>query len=806
MGQIHHKIDKRPYAICYHCGESCKREVVNFDDKEFCCEGCKQVYDLLKENKLCTYYNLNNTPGISPAKGIYSSKYNYLNNAQVAEKIIRFTDGKEAHVVFYIPKIHCSSCIWLLENLHRLNHSISSSTINFLKKEATIIFDVQKIKLSEIVQLLAHIGYEPLINLGDLDKTPARATNTSRIIKIGIAGFCFGNIMMLSFPEYFSFGNFQEQASLQYFFAYLNLFLSLPVFFYSASDFFISAWKSIRYHYLNIDAPIALAIVVTFFRSVYEILSQTGVGYMDSMSGIVFFMLIGRYFQNQTYETLSFERDYKSYFPVGVTRINKNGDEVNQSVTDLKKGDRIVIRNNELIPSDSILISNQTHVDYSFITGESAPIKKMTGELIYAGGKQLEGAIVLEVVNPTSQSYLTQLWNQDKGQQQTPLGKSYIDKISKYFTIVVLSISLLSALYWLSVDRSKALNAMTAVLIVACPCGLLLTTTFAQGNILRILGRNKFYLKNSSVIDKLSKANTILFDKTGTITNGSVVNFIGPSLSNYELALVCSLAAQSSHPLSRKIYSQFNGSKVYSVTDFQEVPGKGIKGYADGRYVILGSEYYVMGADLPNNNLTTKVFLMIDGEVIGYFGFTNVYRDGLEQLLIDLEPNYNLQLISGDNDAEREKLKFAFGKSGQLFFNQKPEEKMTYVQKLKAEGKNVMMIGDGLNDAGALRQSDIGIAVSDDTNNFSPACDAILDGSSFSMLPAFIKLAKSGKKVIITTFIISLIYNIAGLTFAVQGTLAPVIAAILMPISSISIVLIAILSTTCIAKIKGLRN
>jgi Cu+-exporting ATPase len=806
MGQIHHKIDKRPYAICYHCGESCKREVVNFDDKEFCCEGCKQVYDLLKENKLCTYYNLNNTPGISPSKGFYSSKYNYLNNAQVAEKIIRFTDGKEAHVVFYIPKIHCSSCIWLLENLHRLNHSISSSTINFLKKEATIIFDVQKIKLSEIVQLLAHIGYEPIINLGDLDKTPARATNTSRIIKIGIAGFCFGNIMMLSFPEYFSFGNFQEQASLQYFFAYLNLFLSLPVFFYSASDFFISAWKSIRYHYLNIDAPIALAIVVTFFRSVYEILSQTGVGYMDSMSGIVFFMLIGRYFQNQTYETLSFERDYKSYFPVGVTRINKNGDEVNQSVTDLKKGDRIVIRNNELIPSDSILISNQTHVDYSFITGESAPIKKMTGELIYAGGKQLEGAIVLEVVNPTSQSYLTQLWNQDKGQQQTPLGKSYIDKISKYFTIVVLSISLLSALYWLSVDRSKALNAMTAVLIVACPCGLLLTTTFAQGNILRILGRNKFYLKNSSVIDKLSKANTILFDKTGTITNGSVVNFIGPSLSNYELALVCSLAAQSSHPLSRKIYSQFNGSKVYSVTDFQEVPGKGIKGYADGRYVILGSEYYVMGADLPNNNLTTKVFLMIDGEVIGYFGFTNVYRDGLEQLLIDLEPNYNLQLISGDNDAEREKLKFAFGKSGQLFFNQKPEEKMTYVQKLKAEGKNVMMIGDGLNDAGALRQSDIGIAVSDDTNNFSPACDAILDGSSFSMLPAFIKLAKSGKKVIITTFIISLIYNIAGLTFAVQGTLAPVIAAILMPISSISIVLIAILSTTCIAKIKGLRN
>ena len=606
--------------------------------------------------------------------------------------------------------------------------------------------------------------------------------------------------MMLSFPEYFSLGNFYEQQNLKYFLGYLNLSLSLPVFFYSASGFFVSAFKSIRHQYLNIDAPIALAILVTFLRSVYEITSHTGSGYMDSMAGIVFFMLIGRYFQTRTYDTLSFERDYKSYFPVGVTVKDENGKEINQPVSELKIGDCIIIRNNELIPSDAILLSSQTHIDYSFITGESAPVKKQTGDLIYAGGKQLDGAVELEVINPTSQSYLTQLWNQDKQTNQPEISQNYVDKINKYFTIVVLSIASVSALYWLFADSSKALNALTAVLIVACPCGLLLTTTFANGNIMRILGRNKFYLKNAGVIDKLAKTDTILFDKTGTITNGSSISFAGPLLNEYELHLVTSLAAQSSHPLSRKIYSQYNNVENLAVNEFEEVPGKGIKGHVDGKYVVLGSEYFVTGAVSINNNLTSKVFLMLEGEIIGYFSFESVYRKGLKDLVKSLSSNFVLKLLSGDNDSERNKIETLFDKKTDLFFNQKPEEKKLYVQQLQGEGNKVIMIGDGLNDAGALKQSDVGIAVSDDTNNFSPACDAILDGSSFSKIPQFISLAKASKKIIIVTFIISLTYNIIGLSFAVTGTLSPVIAAILMPISSVSIVLLATLSTSMIAK------
>ena len=488
-----------------------------------------------------------------------------------------------------MPQMHCSSCIWLLENLFKINPAIIHSEVNFLKKNVTVKFNPQKISLKGTVELLTSIGYEPQINLEDAEDKKLQSTNKKLIYKIGITGFCFGNIMLLSFPEYLNI-NMSDSFFIK-FFGWLNLFLSLPVFFYSSSDYFISAFKGLRKKILNIDVPISLGILVLFLRSAVEVVTQTGAGYFDSMTGLVFFLLIGKLFQNKTYETLNFERNYKSYFPLSVI-LKKDESEVSIPVSKLNVGDRIIIRNNEIIPADSVLFGGEGNIDYSFVTGESKLSPKVLGELVYAGGKQIGSAIELEVIKEVSQSYLTQLWNNEAFKNRAESNFATIsNKVSKYFTIAILSIALASFLFWLPNSIHTALNVFTAVLIVACPCALALSIPFTLGNTIRIFGKNKFYLKNVHVIEELAKINQIVFDKTGTITQTtqSKIKFIGPELTELNSIMIKSLVKNSTHPLSKKIYDSLDCQANLNVNSFKEMQGKGIEGEILGKQIKLGS-------------------------------------------------------------------------------------------------------------------------------------------------------------------------------------------------------------------------
>lgn len=749
------------------------------------------VYEILNQNDMCEYYDIEKNPGLSQKIKVREGKFAFLDDEGIQAKLISFRDEEQCHVVFYLPQMHCGSCIWLLENLHKLNKDIIKSQVNFLKKEITVVYQHKKISLRKIAELLTSIGYEPHISLNDVNNKKIKKYDRARIYKIGIAGFCFGNIMMLSFPEYFSSGHIEEKG-LSQMFSYLNLTLSLPVFFYSASEFFISAWTSLKKKFLNIDAPIAVAVIITFLRSVYEIISGTGAGYLDSMSGIVFFMLIGRYFQDKTYQTLSFDRDYTSYFPLGVTVIENNGTEKQISVADIKNGMRIKVHSHEIIPADAILFMGEAQIDYSFVTGESLPINKSIGEILYAGGKQIGGAIEMEVVKEVSQSYLTQLWNNDSFKQKTKEKKvSFIHELSRYFTYILFSIAFLSALYWNVNDPSKIWNAFTAVLIVACPCALLLSATFTNGNMLRMLQKNNFFAKNAFVLESVSAADTIVFDKTGTLTiqGDAVIVYKGIDLTDYQKQLVSSMANQSNHPLSKAIVSFLPSQKAFAVKNYHELKSAGARANVDSNEIKLGSIEYVTGV---NNNLInegSRVYLTINETYYGYFAIVNRYREHLNNVVKQLKSNYKMVVLSGDNDSERLKLETIFGKEVEMLFDQKPQDKLNFIKKLQDNNRKVIMIGDGLNDAGALTQSDAGIVITDNINNFSPACDAILSGQSFELLPMLLTYCKKEKLIIIGSFIISILYNIVGLYFAVQGTLQPVIAAILMPVSSLSIVL-----------------
>ena len=784
-------------TICFHCGNECDTKKITIDDKFFCCNGCKTVFEIFSENDLTCYYDFQNNPGAIPEE--IQGKYDFLGNESIVDKLLEFNDGNIQVVNLYIPHIHCSSCIWVLENLHKLQKNVSASQVNFPKKTVRITFNSEVISLKEIVLLLSSIGYEPYISLEDYE-VGKKKVDRSLIYKLGIAGFAFGNVMFLSFPEYFEVSEFWLE---QYkgIFRWLMFFFSLPVVFYASQDYFISAYKGLRSKILNIDVPIVLGISVLFIRSSAEIFFDLGTGFFDSLTGLVFFLLLGKFFQQKTYNFLSFERDYKSYFPIAVTKISSEGKEENIQIYKVEKGDRLLIRNQELIPVDGILINGKAKIDYSFVTGEAVPVSKKSGDKLFAGGKQLSGIIEMEVLASVSQSYLTQLWSNDVFKKDKNSSfKTLTDTISQHFTIAVLLIAFVATAFWLYADASKALNVFTAVLIIACPCAIALAAPFTLGNMLRILGKKKFYLKNATVVEQLAAIDTVIFDKTGTLTTckENQIDYQGDELSSEEKSILKSSLRASNHPLSRMLYTSLN-EKMISIDDFKEHTGKGIEANYKDTLIKVGSSSFVKNSD-EQVNLDTSVHISINDDYKGKYIFKNAYRKGVNNLFSTLNADYNLAVVSGDNEGEKSYLEKILPKNTTFLFNQKPENKLAYVEELQNKNQNVIMIGDGLNDAGALAQSNVGIALSENINVFSPACDAILEASKFNQIATYIKVSKKAIQIIKYSFILSLCYNLIGLYFATTGQLKPVIAAILMPLSSISIVVFTTVATNLLGK------
>ena len=785
---------------CFHCGDPCLDVEIKHEEKSFCCHGCKTVFEILSENDLSYYYDLEKAPGTSPKE--IAGKYDFLENKTIVEKLLEFNDGNTQIVSFLIPSIHCSSCIWILENLNKLNPSVKTSQVNFPEKTVRITFSAEENSLKNLVILLSRIGYEPYISLDDSEKKE-KQINRSLIYKLGIAGFAFGNIMFLSFPEYFEHSEFWLD-QFKPFFRWLMFAFSLPVVFYSGSGYFTSAYKGLRSKILNIDVPIALGIAVLFIRSTIDIVFDLGTGFFDSLSGLVFFLLLGKFFQQKTYSYLSFERDYKSYFPIAVTRLIKNAEgknvEEQAEVYTVKKGDRLLIRNNEIIPVDAILMKGNALIDYSFVTGEAEPITKQSGDKLFAGGKQQAGILEVEVLKPVAQSYLTQLWSNDVfSKDKTGIFENITDSISRRFTLVLLSIAFISTIFWLMVDPSKAFNVFTSVLIVACPCAIALAAPFTLGNVLRIFGREKLYLKEASVIEQMAKLDTVVFDKTGTLTTNqkNLITYEGIALSAEEKQLLTSTLRASSHPLSRSLYNILDKNNIQTLDEFEEEVGKGISATSNNNSIKVGSYEFVGFYDENTFELKNKTTVHISANKVykGCYIFNSEYRNGISELFGQIGTDKELIVLSGDNEGERERLEALLHKGTKLHFNQKPNDKLNFIKKLQQSGKKVLMIGDGLNDAGALKQSHVGFVISENTNVFSPACDGILDASHFNRIGDYLNFSKSAVKIIRWAFLFSLFYNLIGLSFAVTGHLQPVVAAILMPLSSISIVVFTTLAT-----------
>jgi P-type Cu+ transporter len=857
---------------CVHCGLDCPPNPPRIDDKIFCCAGCRMVYQLLSDSGMERFYNLDENPGVKPPDAI-ATTYAALDQPEVRRRVVDFTNGKVTRVTFRAPAMHCAACVWLLENLYRLIPGVGRSEVNFPRKEVTIFIEDADVKLSAVAEQLARLGYPPELKLDRLSGLADPTGHRRLLLQLGIAGFAFGNVMLLSFPAYLGLDP-QREVGLARTFGFASLLLSIPVLLYSARDFFAGAWRGLNQRYLTIDFPLALGIAALFFQSAVDILSHTGEGYLDSFTGLVFLLLCGRWFQQRTYDALSFDRDYKSYFPLSVTRRRGGRDEA-VGLDALHPGDRVLVRHGEIIPADGAIISGEGRLDYSFVTGESEPVPAVSGDYVYAGGRQTGGALEIDLVKEVSQSYLTSLWDSEafrKPREQDL--KNLTDRAGRYFTVAVVIIASFTALYWWRTDPAMLARTFTAVLIVACPCALALAAPFTFSTAQRFLGKAGLFLRSPNVMEALAKTDEIVFDKTGTLTSGpgGGPHFEGAPLREEEQAWITALAAQSSHPLSRAIVAHLEtpsggtrsvaseddekdaarterdsssddsrgsipagrplaipalqkpssencraGTAIglpagfpssrqtpsggLSLQDYAETPGGGIRGCINGHDIALGSADWLQ-VDAADRHGT---WLVIDQTVRGRFVTGQGEREGLAPLIASLrEQGYRLTLLSGDKSTAAPRFRALFGEAADLRFEQSPHDKLNYIRERQAAGHRILMLGDGLNDAGALKQSDAGLAVSDDIALFTPACDAVLQGMALARLPAFLRFARSSLRVLKSAFAVSLVYNITGLTFAASGALSPLVSAILMPLSSFSVIGFSLMATSWAARKSGM--
>ncbi len=787
--------------VCHHCGDACFDTSIFINDNYFCCKGCKTVFEILNDKDLCAYYDIDANPGLK-IKFRSGDTYAYLDKQEIVDSLIDFRNEGVVSVRFYIPAIHCSSCLWLLEKLYKIEPGIQRSDVSFTKKEVSITFQDSIISLRRIVELLNSLGYTPQIQL---DKTLNRSSvklDRSVFYKMAVAAFCSSNIMLMSFPEYLGLDRIVED-NFSHIFGYISIALGLPVLLYSSSDFYTSAWVGVKNKMINLDVPIVIGMTSLFTRSVYDILTHTGAGYLDSFTGLVFFLLIGKWYQSKVYQAMSFERDYQSYFPVAVTKVLADIEEPVQ-IIDLKIGDEIYIRSQEIIPADSILVSTVAYIDYSFVSGEAVPVKKEMGDLIYAGGRQTQGRILLRVERNVSQSHLLQLWNNKIFNKETSLtGVSAIaNSFGRNFTYGLLLVGVATFVYWYTINIESAFNALTAVLIVACPCALALSIPFAYGNALRMLAKQGLFLRGAGVVEKLASIDTVVFDKTGTITktNTASITFEGEVLSNAEKSIIYALAIQSMHPLSVQLANYLSAYKTnIHLNKFEEVASQGLSAKVDGVNYKLGSAIFT-AAPSDEHILSSKIHVSINDAYVGFFIVLNEYRKGIPELIFDLAKSNQLYVLSGDNDAERTKLTAYFPDRDKLMFNQSPIDKLNIITHIQQCGFKTLMLGDGLNDAGALKQSDVGISVSEDVYNFSPSCDGILDATKIASLNKIIKFCKGTVQAVKATLVFSLFYNVVVVSLAVQGLFTPMVAAIIMPISSVVVVLMVVIATNILSR------
>ncbi|MFZ5628950.1 MAG: heavy metal translocating P-type ATPase [Spirochaetota bacterium] len=782
---------------CAHCGAA-GASILRGAEK-FCCEGCAQVYSILKDQDMLGFYEIPDN-SIRSLKEKPVADYGYCDSEWFRRMFVRPSGSTGWAIRMRLPDIHCAACVWLLEKLPEMLEGVTSARINYLRKQLDISASAD-LRVSQLVQFVANLGYPPDFAKESAASRRLSAYDKSLLRKMAVAAFGFGNAMLFSLPEYFTA---HLESSFSRTFMALNAAISVVVLIYSAGDFFRSAWRALKQRQIVIDVPISIGIAAMFTRSAVDVVTGTSAGYFDTFTGLIFFLLIGRFVQSRSYAWLNFERDNLLFLPLAVRVRTATGEAVTP-VQQVKRGDTLRLLAGEISPTRCRVISEEGAADYAFITGESLPVSLKRGDVFEPGGKVVGQSLLLEVLEEVDQARLNRIWEAaepETGGETYSYGSSFAERVLPYFTGTVIAIATGALLYWLPTDGARAWNAFSAVLVITCPCALAMAKPFSFFTTQSVLARAGLFLKSAAIVERFFALKNIVFDKTGTLTNPGKFDIefraAGAASESQHLQAIMALANESSHPLSLAIAEFVPRSGEAILSDFAEKPGKGTSALINGTKYWLGSQAWleengIAVGQLGEAGFSSLVHAASGTNYLGCFLIRNRMRGDLGQTLAELGARYRIALLSGDSDRERSRFEQYFSTSGKLYFSATPARKAEIIASMRQDGAT-MMIGDGLNDAEALRAADLGVALTENHSNFSPASDAILSAESLHRLPQLIGQAAQARKTAIAAYAVSFGYNIFGIAVAVAGDLTPLFCAILMPISSLSVIGLAFAS------------
>lgn len=780
---------------CKHCYDNVITPF--YDDKgtAFCCQGCRSVYEILHSNGLENFYSIQERTGdyTKAVKNISHSKFSYLNTSDFLKKY-SYSKNNRSIMTFYLEGVHCLACLWLIEKLPELVSNVERATLNLGKSLVEVELKAGEQDFSRAASTLNHLGYKPFPISNSVEEASFRKKeDRSLLIKIGIAGAAMMNIMLYS-------GSIYVGATGSYisYFGNISLLLCLPVVLYSALPFYQSALGALKRKSINIDIPLSLAIIAGFILSTYFVFTGSAHHYFDSLSTLTFLILSSRYLLRKVQHTGFDKKNLASFFQQGIIRrINTNGKIEEIHSDQIKVEDTLVVMPGDIIPADGTLVKGETKLNLSTLTGESIPVLHKKGSFVYMGSLNVGQEIEIKVLAIEQETRLGKILGEVERQNNQ---KSHYflltDRISKYFITAILFLTSISFVFnFLFFTLEESLMRSLALIIVTCPCALGLATPLVFSRIMSMSAKMGIIIKSEQSIEALAKAENLFFDKTGTLTYGDFslhqVTRSKKARIPYSIEeIVFSLESHSSHPIAKALvnwtsaYAQ-KTLRTIKWAQYEEHIGRGVRGFYNN------IEYEIHSVRSEGED--TTIFLFENQTPLASFILKDQVRKEALPFLNSLRnKKFNLFLSSGDKSPIVEKVaKELSFPSLHVQSELSPEAKAQWIR----DYKNAVFIGDGANDTLALSQASASISMHGAAEVSLKSSDAFLYRNDLMLVEHLLANSKQAIRLVKQNLCFSLFYNIVGASLAIFGFIGPLEAAILMPLSSFTVLLNTIYGT-----------